>query len=210
MFLIVDYSREIAAATTYPMKKQLLPLAFVLLCASVFAQKQQMFTLSGGYAWADVKASEYVAEDPDITGTGWRINGLYELNPNEGPLAFGLAVGFLSVSGDYTNTQNETATLTVNTIPAYFTIKYMFGQNNLRGFVKPAAGMQFADIEYDSPGETASSEDFGLYAGGGAGILYFIRDNIFINAEYELAWLTNSFYRDGLAQSVMGGVGMRF
>ncbi|MCC6410362.1 MAG: outer membrane beta-barrel protein [Saprospiraceae bacterium] len=192
------------------MKKQLLSLSFLLLSVSIFAQKQQIFTVSGGYSWANVFASNYdVTADYDITGTGWRINGLYELNPNEGPMAWGLALGYISVSGEYTN-MDTTTTVTVGTIPVYLAPKYMFGQNNLKGFVKAMAGMQFANIEYDGPKGNLTSDDFGFYGGGGVGILYFIRENVFLNLEYEFGYMSNSYYRDGIMQSAMGGVGIKF
>lgn len=193
------------------MKKQLLSLAFFLLSTSVFAQKQQMFTVSGGYSWADVFASNYeIGQDYDITGAGWRINGLYELNPNEGPMAWGIALGYISVSGEYTSSPDTTTTVTVGTIPVYLAPKYMFGQNNLKGFVKAMAGLQFANVAYDGPKGNVTSDDFGFYGGGGVGMMYFIRDNVFLNVEYEFAYLSNSYYRDGIMQTAMGGVGLKF
>lgn len=192
------------------MKKQLLFLALFLLSTSVFAQKQQMFTVSGGYAWANVFESNYIEEDFDITGTGWRINGLYEFNPNEGPLAWGIALGYISLSGDHTNDMGEKTKLTVGTIPVYLSPKYMFGNEQFKGFIKATAGMQFANLDYEGPSGTTTSEDFGFYGGGGVGLLYFIKDNVFLNLEYELAYLSNSYYRDGIMQSGMGGVGFKF
>jgi hypothetical protein len=33
---------------------------------------------------------------------------------------------------------------------------------------------------------------------------------IFLNAEYELAWLSNTYYKDGLINSAMVGIGVKF
>jgi hypothetical protein len=55
-----------------------------------------------------------------------------------------------------------------------------------------------------------SDTDFGFYGGGGGGIMYFIKENIFINAEYEIAWASNGYYKDGWINSAMGGIGLKF
>lgn len=191
------------------MKKLSIVLSFMLASLSIYAQ-QQMFTISGGYSWADVEAGEINNEDPDITGTGWRINGLYEVNPNDGKVAYGFSVGYLTVSGDYTNNRDENISVTAGTIPMYFAPKYMFGKEKLKGFVKGALGVHFANFEYDGPGINVTSNDVGFYGGGGGGILFFLKENVFLNFEYEIAYLSNSYYRDGLMQSAMGGVGFKF
>jgi hypothetical protein len=186
-------------------------LSFVLflLFAAVSMQAQfQSVTISGGYSWADVEAGDYIVEDPDIAGTGWRINGLYEYNPNGGKIAYGFSAGYISVTGEYTR-QNEKISVTAGSFPMYFAPKYMFGKDKFKGFVKGAIGMQFANFEYDG-GINATANDVGFYGGGGGGILFFLKENVFLNFEYEIAYLSNSFYRDGLMQSAMGGVGFKF
>ena len=56
------------------MKKNLLIIFLILVSMKAFSQ-ENMFTVSGGYSFSNIEAK-------DIKGTGWRINGLYELNPN--------------------------------------------------------------------------------------------------------------------------------
>jgi len=41
-------------------------------------------------------------------------------------------------------------------------------------------------------------------------MLIFLNDKIFLNAEYEFAYMSNSYYVDGLLHSVMLGVGIKF
>ena len=55
-----------------------------------------------------------------------------------------------------------------------------------------------------------SDNDFGFYGGGGAGIMIFLKENIFINGEYEIAWASNSWYKDGWINTASGGIGFKF
>jgi len=54
-----------------------------------------------------------------------------------------------------------------------------------------------------------TANDFGFYGGGGAGLMYFVNESVFINAEYEVAYMTNSFYRNGVMNSVLLGIGVK-
>jgi hypothetical protein len=156
-----------------------------------------MVTFSGGYSFANI-------EDTDTKITGWRINGLYEFNPGSGMLAHGLSFGYISLSG----TENS-VTSTVNSFPLYYAPKLMFGNDRIKAFVKGALGMQFATLKREGLVEL-SDHDFGFYGGGGAGVMIFIKENIFINGEYEIAWASNSFYRDGWISTAGGGIGFKF
>ena len=40
--------------------------------------------------------------------------------------------------------------------------------------------------------------------------MVFFKENIFINAEYEIAWASNSLYKDGWMNTAMGGIGFKF
>ncbi len=55
-----------------------------------------------------------------------------------------------------------------------------------------------------------TSTDMGFYGGVGAGGEFHLSDKIFINAEYEWAYMSNSFYREGFINSVMAGIGFKF
>jgi hypothetical protein len=156
-----------------------------------------MVTFSGGYSFANI-------EDTDTKITGWRINGLYEFNPGSGMLAHGLSFGYISLSG----TENS-VTSTVNSFPLYYAPKLMFGNDRIKAFVKGALGMQFSTLKREGLVEL-SDHDFGFYGGGGAGVMFFINEKIFINGEYEIAWASNSFYRDGWISTAGGGIGFKF
>ena len=69
--------------------------------------------------------------------------------------------------------------------------------------------MQFATLKREGLVDY-NDHDYGFYGGGGAGVMFFINENIFINGEYEIAWASNSYYRDGWISTAGGGIGFRF
>jgi len=40
--------------------------------------------------------------------------------------------------------------------------------------------------------------------------MFFLKENIFINAEYEIAWASNFGYKDGWINTAGGGIGFKF
>jgi hypothetical protein len=182
------------------MKKYIFVLFLALLSFKALSQ-ENIVTVSGGYSFANI-------EDSDSKGTGWRINGLYELNPMGGKFAHGLSIGYINLSAAET-VQQLTVTSTVGSLPVYYAPKVMFGNDKIKGFIKGALGMQYAWLKREGVA-SISDNDFGFYGGGGAGIMIFIRENIFINGEYEIAWASNSWYKDGWINTAGGGIGFKF
>jgi hypothetical protein len=178
------------------MKRNLMIISMVFCAVTAWGQ-ENMFTVSGGYSFANV-------EDTENKITGWRINGLYEFNPGSGMLAHGLSFGYISLSGT-----DNSVTTTVNSFPLYYAPKLMFGNDRIKAFVKGALGMQFSTLKREGLVEL-SDHDFGFYGGGGAGVMIFIKENIFINGEYEIAWASNSYYKDGWINTAGGGIGFKF
>ena len=182
------------------MKKNILITLLILLSMKALSQ-ENMITLSGGYASANI-------EDTDTKATGWRINGLYEFNPAGSILAHGFSFGYLSVSASETNLQQETKS-TINSFPIYYAPKVMFGKEKLKIFIKGALGMQYATLKREGA-VSLTDKDFGFYGGGGGGIMLFLKENFFINAEYEIAWASNNLYKDGWISTAGGGIGFKF
>ena len=178
------------------MKKNML-IAFLILLSVKAISQENIVTLSGGYSFANI-------EDSDEKGTGWRINGLYEYNPKGGMFAHGASFGYIHLSAE-----GEVIKNTINSFPLYYAPKVMFGNAKIKAFVKGALGMQFASLKREGVTEITDN-DFGFYGGGGAGIMVFITENIFINGEYEIAWASNSFYKDGWMNTAGGGIGFKF
>jgi hypothetical protein len=86
----------------------------------------------------------------------------------------------------------------------------MFGEDKFKVFVKGALGTQFASLKREGPSISLSDNDFGFYGGGGAGLMYFIKDNIFLNGDYEIAWASNNWYKDGWISTATIGLGFKF
>jgi hypothetical protein len=174
--------------------------ALILISMQAISQ-ESMVTLGGGYAFSNI-------EDTDIKGTGWRVNGVYEFNPMGGIFAHGFAFGYINLSATEGIGQ-QAIDISVNSFPVYYAPKVLFGNEKFKAFVKGAIGMQFAGLKREGLLEV-SDLDFGFYGGGGAGVMVFFKDNIFINVEYEIAYASNSWYKDGWMNSAMGGIGFRF
>jgi len=182
------------------MKKNILFVILILMSAKAFSQ-ENMITIGGGYSSVNI-------EDTDTRATGWRITGLYEFNPAGSILAHGFSFGYVSVSASETAGQQEIKS-TINSFPVYYAPKLMFGKEKIKIFLKGALGMQFATLKREGA-VSLTDKDFGFYGGGGAGLMLFLKDNIFINAEYEIAWASNNCYKDGWISTIGGGIGFKF
>lgn len=175
----------------------------ILSCLTFYVYSQEnVVTVSGGYSFANI-------EDTDTKATGWRINGTYEFNSLGGPWAFGISAGYIGLSATEETVGAGSAEYSIGTIPIYFAPKFLFGNDKIKGFIKGALGTQNSHLKRTSIVEVTDS-DWGFYGGGSAGINIFLKENIFLNAEYELAWLSNSSYKDGLINSAMLGLGIKF
>jgi hypothetical protein len=86
----------------------------------------------------------------------------------------------------------------------------MFGSEKIKGFIKGALGTQNSHFKATTDNFEFTSSDWGFYGGGSAGINIALSEMIFLNAEYELAWLSNTYYKDGLINSAMVGIGVKF
>jgi opacity protein-like surface antigen len=187
-----------------PYRFLLILTIFVLASLTAWSQPKDVLTISGGYVFANI-------EDYDTSATGWRINLLYESNPKGAPLAHGAAIGFMSLSatGPEPLTGGQKAEYTVSTLPIYYAPKYMFGADKFKAFLKGAVGIQMSWLSRTGGVAEISSNDFGFYGGAGAGVMLMLGEEMFVNAEYEWAYLSNSYYKDGFLNSVMAGIGFR-
>lgn len=182
------------------MKKTIL-LALLISLSLKGISQENMFTLGGGYAFANI-------QDTENQGTGFRINGLYEYNPSGGMFAHGFAAGYVSISATE-GTGALTVENKVHSVPIYYAPKLLLGKNKIKGFVNGAVGLQFAGLDRTGLIEVSDS-DMGFYAGGGAGLMLFLNEKIFISANYEIAWVTNSAFSDGWLNTAGGGIGLKF
>jgi hypothetical protein len=177
---------------------------FIFLSITTYAQ-ENLVTLSGGYAFANI-------QDFDENMTGWRISGLYEFNAFQGKFASGISFGYIStkLTVDNQGIIGGTTDYKINSWPIYYAPKFIFGGDSFKGFVKGALGMHFSNFKKTGPVFPVESTDFGFYGGLGAGVMLYLGEMIFINLEYEWAFMGNSYYRNGFVNSIMFGVGVKF
>lgn len=179
------------------MKRRLLILALVLSSVAAWAQENS-FTFSGGYVFSNL-------EETDNGANGFRLNGNYEFNANQGIFSHGFTVAYIhSTASGIQNVEYK-----LNNIPVYYAPKVTFGQGKTKGFVKGALGTHWSGYKREAATEITSS-DFGFYGGAGAGFIINVNEKVFLNAEYEWAYLSNSWYRDGFVNTAMAGIGFRF
>jgi len=183
------------------MKRSILIIGIILFSTAAWAQ-ENMFTLSGGYAFVNV-------EEVDTEATGWRINGLFEFNPQGGKVAHGISIGYIGTSGEY-SVLSVPVEFEINSLPVYYAPKFMFGSQSMKGFIKGAIGTQISWFKRTGAATEIKDNDFGFYGGAGAGFMKTINEKVFINAEYEWAYLSNFYYKDGFMNTIMIGIGMKF
>jgi hypothetical protein len=184
------------------MKRSLIIVAFAIISISAWSQENR-FTLSGGYAFAN-------PEEFDFDLTGFRINGLYEYAPGNGKIAHGLSIGYIGTKGDNAGVGSQSIEYKVNSWPIYYAPKFMLGSGSAQGFIKGALGMQFSGLERTGSIGEVSTNDFGFYGGASVGFMKSFGEKMFINLEYEWAYLSNSYYKDGFMNTAMLGVGFKF
>lgn len=183
------------------MKRKLLTITLMCLCGIAMAQENS-FALSGGYTFSNI-------EDVDTEATGFRINAVFEFNPGAGSFSHGFALGYIGTTAD--NTSNaENSEYKINSFPIYYAPKFTIGKGNLKGFVKGALGTHITGYTRTGTIGEITSTDMGFYGGLGAGAMLNLGEKLFINAEYEWAYMSNSYYRDGFINSAMAGIGFRF
>lgn len=177
----------------------------LILTVCVFgtaAAQDKMLTISYGDVSTDF---EDTTNDP----SGWRLNLSYETGAKGGNLLHGVAIGYIETTADVT-TQAQTSHYKLKSLPIYYAPKYLFGKKAFKGFVKGALGIHFSDYQRSGAAGDVDTNDTGFYGGASLGAMFMFNEKVFINAEYEWAYLSNSYYRDGEVQSAMIGIGARF
>jgi hypothetical protein len=183
------------------MKRNLLTFTLMCFCAIAMAQENR-FSINGGYVFANL-------EDVDTEATGWRIMGLYEFNPGASSFSHGFAVGYTGTTADFTSA-TENSKYDIGSWPIYYQPKISIGKGNLQAFVKGALGTHITGYKRTGTLTEIKSTDMGFYGGLGAGISLNLGEKLFLSAEYEWAYMSNSYYRDGFINSALGGIGIRF
>lgn len=178
-------------------------IIFTLIILSANAQENS-FTIGGSYVTTNLK-------EHDENGTGWRIAGLYEYTPMSGNISHGFSFGYIQTKATVDRSLGTETEFKAGNWPIYYAPKYTFGEKSIRFFVKGVLGMHISTYNTNGPlGGGIDTGDAGFYGGLGAGINGNIGESVFINLEYEWAFLGNSWYNNGFINSFTLGVGLRF
>jgi hypothetical protein len=174
-----------------------------MIFVTLIARSQQVsVSLSGGWVSANI-------EEADKNASGFRINGAFDYSQPGTKFSHGFSVGYLSLNQSVQR-NNLTSDYTVTTFPIYYSPKYHFGKEKFQGFLKAALGMHFSMINRETNNIEVEDNDAGFYGGLGVGGVLNLKSNLFLSAEYEWDYLSNSYYRDGFLHSIMAGIGFRF
>ena len=183
------------------MKRSIFFISMILFAVTAATAQENLASIYGGYAFANI-------EGTDTNASGYRISGLYEFNPNEGILSHGLAFGYIGTTADSTGAQG--AEFKLNTWPIYYAPKVMLGKGKVKFFVRGALGIHFSSYKRVAEATETSVNDMGFYGGVAVGGMFFVKDNIFLNIEYEWAYLSNSWYTDSFINTANLGLGFKF
>jgi hypothetical protein len=167
------------------------------------AAMESWVTLSYGDVNMDI-------EDADTDASGWRLNLTFEKAPKGGKVLHGFVIGYIETTADVTSA-GPTTSYKIQSLPIYYAPKMLFGKKAFKGFVKGALGLQFSNYQRTGGlGGTLEANDSGLYLGASLGAMYMFNEKFYANVEYEWAYLSNSYYRDGKVQSAMIGLGYKY
>lgn len=180
-----------------------IPLIFllaILLGSRVSAQLEQgASVIQAGGGWSSV-----IISSNSETATGYIINGSYE-KWLAAPVGIGGSVHYMHV-----RQENDRGTAEGTSLPIFLDAKYYFGKSRLRIFAVGSAGFQFSWRKLESTsgsGNEGSDHDAGFAAGFGTGIVYNVNPGILINLNYNLYWMKNAYYSNGIANTVSLNVG---
>jgi len=187
---------------------QKLTLAISLILSAFTAYSQETITLSGGMVLSNaIDYSGYFNEDYTASGNGFRITGTYEVGPLK-PKKFihGVTAGYM-LSSTTVSKYGESFDISVRTLPFCYSPKYLIGNEKVMAFAKASLGVQFTRLKVTGVLDD-SDNDWGFYGGIGAGGMAYLSKTVFLNLEYELAFMSNTFYANGYINSVQLGIGI--
>ena len=128
-------------------------------------------------------------------------------------MAHGLNIGYIATSANFDGTigqDNVKSEYKINSVPVYYSPKFLFGKGSAKGFIKGAVGIQRSYLKRTGTLTEWTADDFGFFGGAGIGLMKGFGEKVFINLEYEWAYMSNSFYKNGFMNSALLGIGIKF
>ncbi|MGH7493038.1 MAG: outer membrane beta-barrel protein [bacterium] len=162
----------------------------------------------------NVGFTEASPEDSDnnLNGNTFSLN--YEKSDWQGRLAGGVAIAYSTTSADSLNAAGQELqrlnSVSYEVVPILLYGKVLFGSPKAKGYVGGGFGLQFSDIKYFTQNAQITDRESGFLVGGVAGLNVFLSEKILLNGNYNLSYLGNSYYKDGLAHNFTIGLGFQF
>ena len=178
----------------------LLALAASSVMAEPIADKW-MLTPRAGYAWM-------TSNDDGNVFNGYVASLSIERNVYGQNYALGFSAGYAWAT-DEVDTEDGTVNIDHTTIPILATFRYMFGNQRWTGHLGFGMGVHISDTEApDVTWKTDSTTGFAMAFP--LGVMFWVSENININASYQFNWLLSSYLSDDASQSANLGVGFQF
>jgi hypothetical protein len=186
-------------------KSTLLLLATIALSANTsFAQFKAgsgLVSISGAYTIFSVEDT-----DANINGGGFQLG--YEVSNAQGNFAFGGGLGYLVGAEDIDDGQ-----IRYSTLPFWLYGKFLFGPEKVKFFIPLALGYQISERQISGDvftiQDTYHNWDSGISLGTGIGLNYYFSEKICGILSYNLQFLSNRYYKEGLAHVFNFGLGFQ-
>lgn len=192
--------------------KRFLSVILVLLLGVSLAQAQHK--PEAGLLIFNVGFTEASPEDSDnnLSGNTFSLN--YEKSDWKGKLAGGFAIAYSTTSADSLTASGQELkrlnSVSYEVIPALLYGKVLFGSPKAKGYVGAGVGIQFSNITSYRDNVEVTGQESGFLVGGMAGLNVFLNERILLNGNYNLSYLGNSYYKDGMAHNFTIGLGFQF
>jgi len=180
------------------MKKLLLSITLMITSGGLFAQ-ENIILLQGGPASGNGSASP----------TGYRIAAAWEFQPAGEWWTMGASLGMVKLSASQT-ILSSTSTFDVTTIPICFVSRLTFGGEKVKAFVRGQLGTHISTISYSGSISLASESQWGMAAGISPGVMFWVSPKVFLGADYEWLWISNTFENSGSVGIASGSLGLKF
>ncbi len=183
----------------------LIAMALVALATAVAVAEpipdKWILTPRVGYAWM-------TSNDDGKGFEGMVASASIERNVYGQAYALGFSTGYAWAT-DEVATDEGNINIDHTSIPILATFKYMFGNKRWTGHLGFGMGVHISSTK--APDFTLEEESTtGFAMAFPLGVMFWISENININASYQFNWMLSSYLSDDASQSANLGVGFQF
>lgn len=189
------------------MMKRISVLTLVLLAVAATAVMAEpipdkwMLTPRFGYVWM-------TSNDDGEAFNGYSATLAIEHNIYGQHYALGLMTGYGWATDEITSDEGN-FDIEHTSIPILATFKYMFGNVRWTGHLGFGMGVHISSTK--APDVTTVEESVtGFAMGYPLGVMFWVTENLNINAAYQFNWLLSSYLSDDSSHSANVGIGFQF